>query len=99
MFVLDLYISKMMKINVRQGIMTAKIPVLIQWAASDAHAPRKDTNYQTMGRHVKVQIPDCIHFCYIGLDHLIMTFFSYLSYYLYCCTLPDKRCLSHGKCL
>ena len=23
-------------------------------------------------------------------------FISYLSYQLYCCALPDKRCLSHG---
>ena len=26
----------------------------------------------------------------------VMLFISYLSYYLHCCTLPDKRCLSHG---
>ena len=26
-------------------------------------------------------------------------FISYISYLLYCCTLPDKRCLSHGMCL
>ena len=26
-------------------------------------------------------------------------FISYPSYSLHCCTLPDKRCLSHGKCL
>ena len=24
------------------------------------------------------------------------TFVSYLSYQLHCCTLPEKRCLSHG---
>ena len=24
---------------------------------------------------------------------------SYLSYYLHCCTTPDKRCLSHDMCL
>ena len=29
----------------------------------------------------------------------IDTFISYLSYKLHCCTLPDKRCLSHGICL
>ena len=29
-----------------------------------------------------------------GLNRL--TFISYLSYQLYCCALPDKRCLSHG---
>ena len=26
-------------------------------------------------------------------------FISYLSYYLHCRTLTDKRCLSHGICL
>ena len=26
-------------------------------------------------------------------------FISYLSHHLHCCTLPDKRCLSHGMCL
>ena len=25
-----------------------------------------------------------------------MNFISYLLYYLHCCTLPDKRCLSQG---
>ena len=25
--------------------------------------------------------------------------FSYLSYKLQCCTLPDKRCLAHSMCL
>ena len=25
-----------------------------------------------------------------------VVFISYLSYQLHCCTLPDKRCLSHG---
>ena len=28
-----------------------------------------------------------------------MIIISYLSYILHCCTLPDKRCLSHGMCL
>ena len=28
--------------------------------------------------------------------HTIPDFISYLSYQLHCCTLPDKRCLSHG---
>ena len=27
---------------------------------------------------------------------LLILFISYLSYQLHCCTLPDKRCLSHG---
>ena len=27
---------------------------------------------------------------------MALTFISYLSYQLHCCTLPDKRCLSHG---
>ena len=28
-----------------------------------------------------------------------ITLISYLSYKLHCCTLPIKRCLSHGMCL
>ena len=24
---------------------------------------------------------------------------SYIAYKMHCCTLPDKRCLSHGMCL
>ena len=27
---------------------------------------------------------------------MIKMLISYLSYQLHCCTLPDKRCLSHG---
>ena len=27
---------------------------------------------------------------------VVLDFISYLSYQLHCCTLPDKRCLSHG---
>ena len=27
---------------------------------------------------------------------IVFIFISYLSYQLHCCTLPDKRCLSHG---
>ena len=30
---------------------------------------------------------------------VISLFISYLSFYMHCCTLPDKRCLSHGLCL
>ena len=30
------------------------------------------------------------------ISYLIQVFISYLSYKLYCCTLPDKQCLSHG---
>ena len=33
------------------------------------------------------------------LQYWIPKFISYLSYLLHCCTLPDKRCLSHGMCL
>ena len=29
----------------------------------------------------------------------VIKFISYLSYKLHCCTLPDKRCLSHNMCL
>ena len=29
-------------------------------------------------------------------EDYVCDFISYLSYQLHCCTLPDKRCLSHG---
>ena len=29
-------------------------------------------------------------------DYNLFLIISYLSYQLYCCALPDKRCLSHG---
>ena len=29
-------------------------------------------------------------------EDTIKTFISYRSYQLHCCSLPDKRCLSHG---
>ena len=37
-------------------------------------------------------------FLYVLLqyDPSVFHFISYLSYQLYCCALPDKRCLSHG---
>ena len=33
------------------------------------------------------------------LLYLIYWLISYLAYLLNCCTVPDKRCLSHGMCL
>ena len=29
----------------------------------------------------------------------VILIIGYLVYYLHCCTLPDKRCLSHSMCL
>ena len=36
---------------------------------------------------------------HLPLNQTVIIFISHLSYYIHCCTLPNKRFLSHGKCL
>ena len=48
--------------------------------------------------HIKLYCDNtssCAYLQHLRGKEKIFEFISYLSYQLHCCTLPDKRCLSH----